>query len=961
MMFPSERESFTPHAWGHPLIYWREKMRLHRSSKREALHAAVAFSVEALESRQFLSASISGTVFNDPNGNNTMLPGSGISGAQVYLDLQGIDKYVAGDPIVTTDVNGNYTFTGLAAGNYLVRPVPVPGKVITAPVYGGKYFVQLGANQNVTGDTFGIKTVNTSNFTVNGQLLVAGTSSGQQTLTRYNADESTDVYFGNLGVVTLPASVTGQPTGASAQGSNTVVTYPNQTVTLDNSGNIISISNTGNSGDILSNPPTNLTATATSPRSVNITFSDNATNEDTYEIERASSASGPYSVVDIQTGTTTTGTESFTDTSVVAGTNYFYRVVGTKGTTGLSAYAGPVSVTTPNQMTSGGTISGHLTGGSGFEQIYLDLQGIDQYVAGDPIVTPDANGNYLFTGLAAGNYLVRVIPRLNYFTTVPVYGGKYFVQLGANQTVSGEDFTLIFPSTPVFKIAGQFLVSDVASNGQDTLSRYNPDHSTDVQFGSLGVVTLPASVQGDPTSATGQQNGNTVVNYPNATVTLGPSGAILSITTTGQSSISGTVFDDTNFDGVQDNGETAVAGRQVYLDLQGIGVFANGDLITTTDANGLYSFSNLQPGNYLVRLIPQSGKVVSAPVYGGKYFVQLGQNQAVTGDNFGTYTYDPADPTFTQADGKLLVGDYRGYTTSSSADAILRRFNPDGSVDTTFGNLGAVDLTPTSGTYTNAKVSFIAARPNGSIYVGYYTVTGQGQFTDYSVALLDSSGHIQKTDLFGSGDAYTAFNVAKSIQLLPNGKVLVIGQHSGFGTGQDTIHPTRPILKQYNADLTPDATFGVQGYADADSSYPSYTKNIFGVLSSAAVQGDGSIVLTLPNDTVTITSTGALDPNRVIPTPTNVTATASSPTQVTLQFMDNTTNEQFYSIEGSTSVLSDQYKVVGTVTGTSSTGVRTFQVTTAKPGTTNYYRIRGVNGAVESDLTPAVSVNTPAA
>jgi uncharacterized delta-60 repeat protein len=1041
-------------------------MRSNQSSKRAAVQAAIAFSVEALESRQLLSGSISGTVFSDPNANNTMLPGSGIAGAQVYLDLQGIDKYVAGDPVATTDANGNYAFTNLAAGNYLVRPVPVAGKVITAPVYGGKYFVQLGANQVVAGDTFGIKTVNTPSFTVNGQLLVSGTSGNQPTLTRYNADESTDVYFGSLGVVKLPASVSGQPTGATAQGSNTVVTYPSQTVTLDNSGNIVSITNTGNSGDILSNPPTNLTAAATSPRSVNITFSDNATNEDSYEIERAASASGPYSVVDVQTGTTTTGTESFTDTSVVANTTYFYRVVGTKGTTGLSAYAGPVSVTTPNQATSGGTISGHLAGSDGFEQIYLDLQGVDKYVAGDPITTPDANGNYVFTGLAPGNYLVRVVPRDNFFTSVPVYGGKYFVQLGANQTVSGEDFTVIFPSAhPVFNVAGQFLVSDVASNGQETLTRYSADHSTDVQFGSLGVVTLPASVQGDPTSATAQPNGNTVVTYPNATVTLGPSGAILSITTTGQtinaptnltaspssstsvqlgftdnstndngfiiqratnasgpftnigsvpgsvtgpstgfvgfadnsaspsttyfyrvyavngstqsayagpvsattpagasmgSSISGTVFDDTNFDGVQNNGETAVAGRQVYLDLQGIGVFANGDPITTTDANGLYSFANLQPGNYLVRLIPQSGKVVSAPVYGGKYFVQLGQNQGVTGDNFGTYTYDPADPTFTQADGKLLVGDYKGYTTMTSADAILRRFNPDGSVDTTFGRLGAVDLTPTAGTYTNAKVSFIAAKADGSIYVGYYTVSGQGQFTDYSVALLDSSGHVLKTDLFGSGNVYSHFDIAKSIQLLPSGKVLVVGQHTAFGTGQDTVNPARPILKQYNSDLSPDATFGVQGYADADSSFPASTKNIFGTPTAVTAQSDGSIMLTFPNDTVKITSTGQLDPARVIPTPTGLTATATSPTQVTLQFNDNATNELLYNIEASTAGTVDSFKVDGTLAGTTTTGLRTFVVTDAKPGVANYYRVRGLNGAVDSDVSSVVVVNTPA-
>ena len=142
------------------------------SSKARLLHGPVAFAVETLESRRLLSASIGGTVYNDANGNHVRDGGeAAIIGQQVYLDLQGINTLVAGDPISTTDANGAFSFTGLAPGNYLVRPVPVAGKVTTTPIYGGKFFVQLAANQNVTGDDFGIQSAGTPNFTVNGQLL----------------------------------------------------------------------------------------------------------------------------------------------------------------------------------------------------------------------------------------------------------------------------------------------------------------------------------------------------------------------------------------------------------------------------------------------------------------------------------------------------------------------------------------------------------------------------------------------------------------------------------------------------------------------------------------------------------------------------------------------------------------------------------------------------------------------
>lgn len=996
--------------------------------------------MEGLERRQLLSAAIAGTVYNDANGNHLRdAAESALPGAQVYLDINGINQFVAGDPVATADANGVYSFSGLAAGNYLVRPVPVAGRVTTTPIYGGKFFVQLGANQTVAGKDFGLQTAATPNFTVNGQLLIAATLNGQATLTRYNAnDGSTDVTFGSLGVVTLPASVIGQPSAATAQGSSTVITYPTQTVTLDASGNVVSIISTGGGGDILSNPPTNLSAAPLGPQSIKITFTDNATNEDAYEIQRAASAAGPWSVVDVQAGTATTGQESFTDTSVVANTTYLYRVVGTKGATGLSAYAGPVSATTPAQVTSGGTISGHLTGSDGFEQIYLDLQGIDRYVAGDPIVTPDASGNYLFTGLAAGNYLVRVVPRSNFFTTAPVYGGKHFIQLGANQTVAGQDFTVQFAQS--FPAGSQFLVAG-ASNGQDTLTRYTIDQSTDVFFGSLGVVTLPASVQGDPTNVTFQSSGNTVVTYPNAIVTLSGSGGILSIAPIGQGinaptgltataisptsvqlgftdnstndsgfvieratssngpftsvgtlpgnvtgpstgfvgfadnsaaanttyfyrvyavngaaqsspagpvsvttpagqtaggSISGTVFNDNNFDGISNQGDAPVAGRQVYLDLKGLGVFATGDPVSTTDANGHYTFTGLPAANYLVRLVPQAGSVISAPVYGGKYYVQLANNQAVAGDDFGTHDVSGA-LSATQSDGKLLVVDVIAASPATITGHVdLRRFNPDGSLDVTYGHLGSVPLLTGPFPSTLGPL-FIKLTPDGSALVGTRHVVGQLQSDDQQLFLVSPAGQIVNSDFFTFSDLETDRSELSSAIFLPNGDILGIGA-TQRGSGSELL------LKRYSSNLSVMYTIS-QGL-------------IFGQPTTVAGLPDGSIQLVFPNDQLTLSPTLAIEPTRVLATPTGLTATALSPTSVRVQFNDNSTNEQSFIITRTT----DSYHsgpVVATVPGSTGTGVRSFLDTSVVAGETYIYNVYAVNGAVRSLDAGTVRVLTP--
>jgi hypothetical protein len=65
----------------------------------------------------------------------------------------------------------------------------------------------------------------------------------------------------------------------------------------------------------------------------------------------------------------------------------------------------------------------------------------------------------------------------------------------------------------------------------------------------------------------------------------------------GTASISGTVFQDINFNGVQDFDEVGMEG--VELDLTGVDVNGNTiSLVTYTDANGHYSFTGLLAGTY---------------------------------------------------------------------------------------------------------------------------------------------------------------------------------------------------------------------------------------------------------------------------------------------------------------------------------------------------------------------------
>jgi hypothetical protein len=104
------------------------------------------------------TTSISGTVFNDANGNGKKDPGEeGLGLWKVYLDLKKDGNDDAGDPTVTTNILGAWSFTGLAAGTYIIRVVPVTGSVATTPA-GGVKTITLTAGQSSVGNLFGEKT-----------------------------------------------------------------------------------------------------------------------------------------------------------------------------------------------------------------------------------------------------------------------------------------------------------------------------------------------------------------------------------------------------------------------------------------------------------------------------------------------------------------------------------------------------------------------------------------------------------------------------------------------------------------------------------------------------------------------------------------------------------------------------------------------------------------------------------
>jgi LPXTG-site transpeptidase (sortase) family protein len=262
-------------------------------------------------------------------------------------------------------------------------------------------------------------------------------------------------------------------------------------------------------------------------------------------------------------------------------------------------------------------------------------------VIGTPTTT-DANGYYHFTNLAPGNYVVGfTLPSGYSFTTqystalghttandsnASVTTGKSdAVTLTAGETDNSIDAGLIGNLS-----LGDFVWNDLNGDGLQTSGEPGVPGVT-VQLLASDATTVLATTTTDttghyifnnlipgtyyvhfaaPTGATfttkySTATGYTTANDSNPNPGTGTTDAI-NLTATdltidagliGNASLGNYVWDDTNANGLQDTGEAGIPGVTVKLyDSTGKNVLET----TTTNASGLYQFTNLLPGTYYV-------------------------------------------------------------------------------------------------------------------------------------------------------------------------------------------------------------------------------------------------------------------------------------------------------------------------------------------------------------------------
>lgn len=221
------------------------------------------------------------------------------------------------------------------------------------------------------------------------------------------------------------------------------------------SGISLAFEDGGGSGGTVPAAPGGLSATAVSTNQINLNWTDNATNETGFKIERKTGAGGTYA----QIATAGANMTNYTNSGLAAGTQYYYRVRATNSI-GDSAYSAEanattvpasglvVSLTSPSAnapFTAPGliTLTAGLTGDSS------SVTNVEFYAGatkiGDDAVTP-CNwvwpnvpvGSYTLTARAVGsNFLSVTSAPVNITLFAP--GGIAYLIFGTNSATGGSD------------------------------------------------------------------------------------------------------------------------------------------------------------------------------------------------------------------------------------------------------------------------------------------------------------------------------------------------------------------------------------------------------------------------------------------------------------------------------------------------------------------------------------------
>jgi uncharacterized delta-60 repeat protein len=322
-------------------------------------------------------------------------------------------------------------------------------------------------------------------------------------------------------------------------------------------------------------------------------------------------------------------------------------------------------------------------------------------------------------------------------------------------------------------------------NYQFALVRYNGDGTRDASFGGDGIVTTPFLGGSFAQDVAIQPDGKIVVAGQNA----GASRFILV-----RYDADGTL--DPTFGGGDGKVTTAFAPSD-YESASAVAILAGGKIVVAGSALERFAIARYNIDGTLDPSFSGDGKQ--------------------TTDFFRDSDFDEgAEAVAIQADGKIVAGGWGGIDVRYA----LARYNPDGTLDSTFGANGKV---VTNLTTHNDYLLDLALQADGKIIAA-----GNNAFR-FALLRYNQDGTLDPT-FSGNGKVFTNFarrggDGATGVVIQPDGRIVAAGLSAG-----------KFAVARYNPDGGLDFSFSADGKLTTN-----FTTRFDGALD-VALQGDGKIV-----------------------------------------------------------------------------------------------------------------------
>ncbi|CAN5396394.1 hypothetical protein BH11PLA2_BH11PLA2_18300 [soil metagenome] len=427
-------------------------------------------------------------------------------------------------------------------------------------------------------------------------------------------------------------------------------------------------------------------------------------------------------------------------------------------------------------------------------------------VAGTPTsTTTKPDGTYIFTGVPNGTQTLKA--------SLAGYSGTNASTVGVNVQNADTTYNFGFVQSAVLK---GFVFTDLNGNSLlDALEHVVSGVTVNLDLGNNGTIDTTTS-----TDANGQfrfagvGNGTHTITIDNRVTTI-PGSRTVTVSTLNDvgsisfaivpvGTLSGVAYTDTNANGIQDNGETGLAGASVKLDFYGDGSF---DQTITTGSDGKYAFTGIPDGTHVIN-VSKTGYSNTTPMINTASFA------------LGLQILPPiATPARKPGDPLLPNAAYNGTSFGLAPSRIIRGYlyvdaNKNGSPDVgeaevpgvTVGldldNNGSIDKTTTTDSHGNYAFTGLAAGNHRIV------ITPPAGFKSTALSKVITLGAADST---GNGFLLSAFSIAVSTSDPAINQVRILNE---TGTLVKTITPfaqvgeTRIASGDVNGDGVLDYAFG---------------------------------------------------------------------------------------------------------------------------------------------------------